>query len=165
MMLVYQDSVNLDIPTWDYNCRQTDKVLFRCQGGNGRLYTWGCIHLSTHPHSQEQRSGKIQLTLVWGAGRSWRWCKLSEEGNHSEPINVTKVIRFQHQCPAESYQLLYGSEMTDDKYDSNQSLESKPQLHADIYQPWCTNMQEKNLAQNRVCTKKYSTLHRPKQTY
>lgn len=67
---------------------------------------------STHLHCQGQRSGKIKLTLVWEAGRSWQWCKLSEEGNHSEPINMTKVIRFQLQCRVRSSvhgtdQLLY----------------------------------------------------------
>lgn len=34
----------------------------------------------THQHSPGQRSGKITRTLVWEAGRSWRWCKSSEEG-------------------------------------------------------------------------------------
>lgn len=120
---------------WDYNCEQTDAEVFRCQVEEWTLvYT----HISTHLHSQEQRSGKTQLTLVWEAGRSWQSCTLSEEGNHIEPINMTKVIRFQHQCPAESDQLLYSSEMTDGKYDSNKILESKPQSHTDIYQPWCT---------------------------
>lgn len=56
---------------------------------------------------------------------------------------MTKVIRFQHQCPAELDQLLYSSEMTDAKYDSNQNLESKPQLHADIYQ----------ICRRRICHK------------
>lgn len=65
---------------------------------------------------------------------------------------MTKVIRFQHQCPAESDQLIYSSEMTDGKYDSNQILESKPQLHTDIYQPWCTKYTGEEFDTNRVKT-------------
>lgn len=79
----------------------------------------------THLHSPGQRSGKIARTLVWEAGRSWRWCKSSEEGtkkNHSEPINVTKVIRFQHRCPAERDHPHGSESLREQKWQQSRSL-------------------------------------------